>query len=109
MTKAKIDQLIETTEELLQSLKSIKSEQTFEKVTSESTPTMYTIEEFTSFSPFKSQTSIYNILDTLDLGPNWKKDIGIGKPRYYYSQETVDTVLQFIKDRENNRGTLVAI
>tara|TARA_B100000683_G_scaffold177492_1_gene170982 strand:+ start:319 stop:648 length:330 start_codon:yes stop_codon:yes gene_type:complete len=109
MAKVKIDQLIATTEQLLQALKTMKSEQTFKADTSVKTPKMYSIEEFTELTPYASQTSVYNILDKLELGPSWKKDLGVGKPRFFYSQETVDAVLKFIEDQENNRGVLVAI
>lgn len=109
MTQLQINQAITSLETLLNTLKSIRVENQTSSVKSSPTPTMYSIEEVVNVSPYKSPTSIYRILDTLDLGPSWKKDIGVGKPRLYYSQETVDQILQYIEDRDNNRGVLVAI
>jgi len=103
MENLKVQQLISNIEKLLSEFKSETSS------VKPSEKTMYSIEEFVGISPYKSQTSVYRILEKLELGASWKKDIGIGKPRLFYSQETVDTVLNFIDERDNNRGTLVAI
>lgn len=103
MENSKVQLLISNIEKLLNEFKSETS------AVQSSTKTMYSIEEFVEVSPYKSPTSIYRILDKLELGPSWKKDVGVGKPRLFYSQETVNSVLNFIEERDNNRGTLIAI
>lgn len=103
MENFKVQQLVSNIEKLINEFKS--------DTTSVSTTNkeMYSIEEFVEQSPYKSPTSIYRILDKLELGASWKKDVGVGKPRLFYSQETVNAVLSFIDERDNSRGTLIAI
>lgn len=109
MTQIQIDQAITDLENLVQIFKSFKAEEQSTSADNPATSTLYTIEEFVDVSPYKSPTSIYRILEKLDLGASFKKDIGTGKPRLYYSKETVEQVLQYIEDRDNNRGMLVAV
>tara|TARA_R110002167_G_scaffold362000_1_gene580822 strand:+ start:37 stop:348 length:312 start_codon:yes stop_codon:yes gene_type:complete len=103
MENVKIQELISNIENLLNEFKSTNTSET------SSEKSKYSIEEFVEVSPYKSATSIYRILEKLELGASWKKDIGVGKPRLFYSSETVNTVLNFIEYRDNNRGTLIAV
>ena len=97
-------------QELISNIEMLISELKLNNFTETSTEKgKYSIEQFVEVSPYKSPTSIYRILDKLELGATWKKDVGIGKPRLFYSQETVDAVLNFIEERDSSRGNLIAI